>query len=208
MQPFNHFGLALFASVASLALAGEIGLRLGRRHRGHSDAEGRSQISMVEGALLGLLALLLGFTFSMAAGRYDVRQELVTREANAIGTVALRSDFLPEASRKAFRNTLLAYAEIRMEFVRAGVNEEELAKALETANRLEAELWTAAMETTRPGSSRNACSNNYWPGRTAPKLERGSLADLQAITRGRYLITDDGFATETRQSRSPVADSS
>jgi len=39
-----------------------------------------------------------------------------------------------------------------MEFVRAGVNEEELAKALETANRLEAELWTAAMETTRPGS--------------------------------------------------------
>ncbi len=51
--------------------------------------------------------------------------------------------------------------------------------------------FTLDVDCSSLGSSRNPCSNNYWPGRT-PKLERGSLAAPQAITRGRYLITEDG----------------
>ena len=37
--------------------------------------------------MLGLLGLLLGFSFAMAVGRYDLRRPLVVDEANAIGTM-------------------------------------------------------------------------------------------------------------------------
>ena len=46
--------------------------------------------------MLGLLALLLGFTFSMAVDRFDARRAVVLEEANAIGTAYLRTQVLDE----------------------------------------------------------------------------------------------------------------
>src|SRR5271170_6025902 len=76
-----------------LLVATEIGFRGGLRlYKKHDEAR-KSQIGGAQGAVLGLLALLLGFTFSMALGRYEVRQNLVLQEANDIGTTYLRSSF-------------------------------------------------------------------------------------------------------------------
>ena len=65
--------------------AGEIGRSLGtRQKRGYS-------VATLEAAILGLLALMISFTFAMALSRYEARREAVLNEANAIGTTALRA---------------------------------------------------------------------------------------------------------------------
>ena len=55
-----------------------------------------SDLGAINGTLLGLLGLLLAFTFGMASSRYDTRRQLVIEEANDIGTVILRTDFFPD----------------------------------------------------------------------------------------------------------------
>ena len=66
--------------------ATEVGYRLGRKSETKIPENTKSQISTVEGALLGVLALLLGFTMSMAVSRFETRKQLVLEEADAIGT--------------------------------------------------------------------------------------------------------------------------
>lgn len=73
----------------------------------------RSHITTIQSALLGLLALLIGFTFSIALSRYDVRRTLVLDEANAIGTAALRAQFLPEGHSAKAIQLLKDYTDTR-----------------------------------------------------------------------------------------------
>lgn len=81
--------IALLA-VSSLASI-EAGYRIGRRHRASAKAPPESQVSDIQAALLGIFALLLGFTFSLSLQRYDSRSEAVVDEANAIGAAYLRT---------------------------------------------------------------------------------------------------------------------
>jgi hypothetical protein len=55
---------------------------------------------VIDGAVFGLMALLLGFSFSGAVSRFDTRRELIVQETNAIGTAWLRVDLLPDAARR------------------------------------------------------------------------------------------------------------
>jgi len=75
--------------------AAEFGVWLGNKSSDRDRDEVRSHITTIQSALLGLLALLIGFTFSIALSRYDLRRALVLEEANAIGTASLRAQFLP-----------------------------------------------------------------------------------------------------------------
>ena len=74
----------------------------GRRRRGRP----RAGVGAVEGAVYGLLGLLIAFTFSGAGLRFDHRRSLVVEEANAIGTAYLRIDLLPEDAQPALRGAL------------------------------------------------------------------------------------------------------
>ena len=65
-------------------------------------------------AALGLLSLLLGFTFSLSLARYDARRALVGQEANAIGTIWRRSQVLPEPFKSQYRNLLPQYVAARL----------------------------------------------------------------------------------------------
>jgi hypothetical protein len=65
-------------------------------------------------SVLGLLALLLGFTFSLAVDRYDARRVLVLTEANAIGTAYLRAQLLPEPHRARLSDVLVRYTDNRV----------------------------------------------------------------------------------------------
>lgn len=80
---------------------------------------------------LGLLALILGFTFSMSVSRYDSRNRLILDEANAIGTAYLRADTLPEPWRGRIKKNLRDYVPVRLEFLDTGID----AKKLEEVNR-------------------------------------------------------------------------
>ena len=80
------FGILLFL---------EVGRRIGIR-RITNDTEGaRAGTGAVEGAVFGLLGLLIAFTFSGAASRFDTRRQLIVEETNVIGTAYLRLDLLP-----------------------------------------------------------------------------------------------------------------
>ncbi|MEM7489650.1 MAG: hypothetical protein AAF390_11070 [Pseudomonadota bacterium] len=82
---------------------------LGRPPR---DEHETGQVSATQASLLGILGLLLGFTFSVALGRHDARSAAVVAEANAIGTAWLRTDILPDPiGAKALLRT---YAEERV----------------------------------------------------------------------------------------------
>ena len=78
-----------------------------------------SGIGPLEGALLGLLSLLLAFTFNKSASNYDTRKTLLVQEANEIGTALLRSDLYPDSIRNEFRNNFKKYITARIDYYKA-----------------------------------------------------------------------------------------
>jgi len=100
-----------FGLLACLELWFYLGTRARKRRTEHPD-----QLANIQGATLGLLALLLGFSFAMAMGRFSDREKLIVAEANAIGTVWLRCDLLPEAARDEMRQALRQYTDQRLAF--------------------------------------------------------------------------------------------
>ena len=93
-------------------------------------------------SVLGLLALLIGFTFSIALGRYDERRQLVVKEANALGTTWLRTDLLPVAEGDRVREVLRRYIDVRVDFANASSADEEARQYLRTIS-VQNELWKA-----------------------------------------------------------------
>lgn len=105
-------GVVLFVLATMLlsALAGH-GVR---RLANAGDEPEHSQESYLVGAILGLLALLMAFTFSMALQRYEERRHLVVQEANAIGTAYLRTQLLDEPHRARLSGLLVRYTDNRI----------------------------------------------------------------------------------------------
>jgi hypothetical protein len=111
---FDQSGALAVVVPTTLLIMAEVGYRFGRRLFTASDSNRRSQIGAVQAAVLGLLALLLSFTFSMAVDRYDTRRELVLQHANAIGTTWLRGGMLPVAHAQPVRDLLREYVDIHV----------------------------------------------------------------------------------------------
>jgi hypothetical protein len=101
--------MAMLGAVQHMAIV-EIGAWLG--HNGRESDE--TDISTLTGATLGLLALLLGFSFSLALSRFDARQSLVLEEANAIGSTANFALMLPEPAQKPILYLLRTYTAVRV----------------------------------------------------------------------------------------------
>jgi hypothetical protein len=99
-------------------LVAELGYRLALRHSAVEEDATRSQVSTVQAATLGLVALLLAFTLSMAEARFAERRHLILRESNAIGTTYLRAGFLPSPEGAEVRAMLRRYVESRRRFYR------------------------------------------------------------------------------------------
>src|SRR5277367_1678992 len=86
-----------------------------RRKQPVSEAD-RQDYSVVEGATLTLLGLIIGFSFSMAISRYDQRKNCEEEEANAIGSEYVRADLLPTADMAKVRALLRDYLSQRILF--------------------------------------------------------------------------------------------
>jgi hypothetical protein len=119
-------------------LASEFGWQLGLRAKGHGES---GNISAVEQSLLGLVALVVGFTFFMALTRFEARREAVLNEANAIGTTALRARLLPEPHRSESLKLLREYVQIRIDYISSGKSFAELPTIIERSNNIQETLW-------------------------------------------------------------------
>ena len=142
-------GTIALVILALMLLAMEAGYRFGLRGQSTSP-ESRSQIGTVQTSLLGMLALMLGFTFSIALDRYNSRSLAVVNEANAIGTAFLRTDLLPEPSRTGARRVFADYAGVRARMSTLTWNQKEERNALQArALELQEGLWQQASELSR-----------------------------------------------------------
>ena len=127
-------------TVVVLGAAAKVGHLLGARKRARLGEAEPPDLGATLGGLLGLLALLLAFTFGMAGERFDWRKALVVEEANAIGTAWLRADLLPEPQAAQARRVLRAYAQVRLDVATAP----RRAEAIGRSEKLQAELWGIA----------------------------------------------------------------
>jgi hypothetical protein len=127
------------ATVAAFLLAAGGGYRMGARVRARLGSNAMTDMGATMGGLLGLLGLLLAFTFGMAGERFDRRKMLVIEEANAIGTAWLRTDLIPEPPRTQAREALRDYAQSRLDAVDASKRAEAMARS----ERLQVTLWSA-----------------------------------------------------------------
>lgn len=123
----------------------EAGVRIGRHVRSKLDEPSKSPVSALQAAAMGLLALLLAFTFSMAAQRYEVRRDLVVEEANAIGTTWLRAQMLPDPFKGETSDLLRRYVDNRLEFYEAGIDQEKLRRVYDNAAQFQKKLWDQAV---------------------------------------------------------------
>lgn len=123
----------------------EIGFRAGRKVRSHIDSSSRSAIDGIQTAALGLLALLLAFTFSMAISRFETRRQLVVEDSNAIGTTFLRSRLLPEPHKGETAALLRRYVDSRLRLYEASIDRIKFEAAKSESEALHAQLWRHAV---------------------------------------------------------------
>lgn len=125
---------------ALLGLAMEGGYRWGKRRHAVAKDERDQHVGAIVASILGLVALVLGFTFSLAASRFDARRMAVLDEANAIGTTYLRARLLPEPERSDTERMLREYVDVRIR----GVKDGDTAEAIARSEALHESLWEAA----------------------------------------------------------------
>jgi hypothetical protein len=136
-----NFPILMFLpSVLILWLAAQYGASL-RRRRPLKDEE-RENFGVIQAATLTLLGLIIGFSFSMAIGRYDQRKNYEEAEANAIGTEYVRAGLLPPADAAAVRAQLRKYTDLRILFYRTRWHGELRQIDADTA-QLQSEMWSA-----------------------------------------------------------------
>jgi len=129
------------ASVPALWFSAWIGFSIFRRT--WNLEEGLIQdFGLILAATLTLLALIIGFTFSMATARYDLRKSYEEAEANAIGTELVRADLLPPSDASKVRGLLTSYLDQRILFYTAD-DEQLLRKISARTAQLQSELWSA-----------------------------------------------------------------
>jgi hypothetical protein len=140
-------------TVVILYAAAEIGFRYGVRYVARTRSEIHSHVATVEGALLGLLALLLGFAFAMAMTRFETRRQAVLEEVNDLGTTYLRAHLLPERRRGTCKRLLEEYVQSRIDFLRAGTDPIRSREAQDETRRLQVRLWAEAVAAAREDSN-------------------------------------------------------
>jgi hypothetical protein len=120
----------------------EAGRALRRRLAPESVSTG---VGAVEGAVFGLMGLLLAFTFSGAASRFEQRRQLIVEEANDIGTAYLRLDLLPPEPRAVLQELVRQYVDARLAGYHAIPDMVQVRSALDRSAAVQAEIWSRAV---------------------------------------------------------------
>lgn len=142
------FYFVLFAGGLTLGMlaVSETGRRIGIRDR-MRDPEGASVgYGAVEAAVFALMGLLVAFTFSGAATRFDARRKMIVEEANAIGTAYLRIDLLPPETQPALRALFRRYLDSRLDTFRSMPDMAVANQQLAISATLKKEIWERAVE--------------------------------------------------------------
>jgi hypothetical protein len=145
---------ALYAIIlASLLFVGmlvllELGRRAGQRRIAKDAEADLAGIGVIDASVFTLLGLLLAFTFTGAATRFDARRQLIVEETNAIGTAYLRLDLLPAGAQPAIREKFRQYVDTRLAAYRNS-DTRAAREGLVRATKVQGEIWTQSVAATR-----------------------------------------------------------
>ena len=155
-----NFSLIALLTVVSM-LAGtlcvlELGRRLGIRQLAADPESAKASTGAIDGAVFGLMGLLIAFTFSGAADRFNVRRGMIVEEANAIGTAWLRLDLLPAAAQPALREKFRVYLDARIAAFQKIPDVDAMKTELNRAASLQNEIWALSISACRETGSPTA----------------------------------------------------
>ena len=132
-------------AILLIIAGGEIGVALARRDRDRPDSDADRFLSTLAAPSVGLLALMIGFTFAMALSRFDARRAAVLSEANAIGTAALRGRLLPAPYDTTVAPLFREYATLRVGSLGDAVTSPATGQAIRRSLDIQEQLWRAGM---------------------------------------------------------------
>jgi hypothetical protein len=138
--------------LGGMLLSMEAGMRLRARYlrAAQSDPTG---FAAIHGAVFALMGLVIAFTFSGAASRFDHRRDLIIEEANDISTAYLRIALLPEAARGPLQDKFREYLDSRLLTYRAGTDFVRVSQLLQQTAQLQSQIWKLALEAIDHASS-------------------------------------------------------
>lgn len=148
------FSVLLFVGMLILL---ETGRRLGVRRRPIESEGERGNLGTVEGAVFALFGLLMAFTFSGAASRFNEKRMLIAEEANTIGTAYLRVHLVPEAEPK-LQQLFRRYVESRLETYRRMPNMKAASLEMANSKAIQEEIWAESVMATRLPTSHPAAA--------------------------------------------------
>ena len=144
--------LSMLSLFVGMLVLSEVGRRAGLRKLARDPDGFGKGIGAAEAAVFALLGLLIAFTFSGAAARFEARRHLITDEANAIGTAYLRVDLLPVDAQPAMRTLFRRYAEVRASVYLTAEDGDSAEARLAEGVALQGSIWrTAIAALQRPG---------------------------------------------------------
>lgn len=146
MLIFACLVVALFAGVLVCL---EVGWRLRTRNLATETEKSDAGLNALDGAVFGLMGLLIAFTFSGAASRFEARRALIVQETNNIGTAYLRIDMLPADAQPALRQDYRDYLESRLDFYdKLGGPIEPARLAFAKSADLQHKIWSESVAAT------------------------------------------------------------
>ena len=144
------FALLLFIGMLLLL---ETGRRFGTRRRLKESEGERAGLGTVEGAVFALFGLMVAFTFSGAATRFNEKRMLVAEEVNCIETAYLRLHLLPHQAQPALQELFRRYVDSRLETYRRLPNMAAAEMEMVESKKIQEEIWTEAVAATRLADS-------------------------------------------------------
>jgi F0F1-type ATP synthase membrane subunit c/vacuolar-type H+-ATPase subunit K len=179
---FYKYPLSIFVAAFALQCGAAFLGDLARRRSAAIKDTTQKDFGTILPAALTLLALIIGFSFSMAASRYDLRKTLEEAEANAIGTEYVRADLLPAAQAAQLRELLVDYTKQRILFYE-----------LRDATRL-AQL----------ANERAALQDQLWDVVTAPALATPTPVSALVVAGMNDVLNSQGYTQAAWWNRLPV----
>lgn len=131
--------------VGVIGAATATGVLLGRRLRHHSEVL-REPFGVLQGALLGVVGLILAFGLSLAVGRYEGRRTAVVDEANAIGTTYLRAQLIAEPARTRSIALLREYTDLAIRLAHDVPSSSDMRRTAAEEGVVQRRLWRLAGE--------------------------------------------------------------
>ncbi len=150
-SPMPVVWIATFVALVAAYVVGSW-IRGRIRHRPAAESSGDDEASYdgyIVSGVVGLLALLMGFTFGLAVDRFDARRLLVVDESNAIGTTYLRAQTFPEPHRAEISRLLAKYVDVRLAVAQA-TDAGQATRLLGESDALQARLWAETIAAIAP----------------------------------------------------------